>query len=204
MENTPLEGKTKIIFGLPPANQRIGTSALLALVGTAMFLYLNGAMTSVSDYIFITNSIVFYVLFLGSRKSIELDFDRQIYFIHGRSQEESKSSGGRLTDIRGVFVTRAVGSDSFSILTYLEFHPEANQEPYRIDNLFCSLSGKETRDKMRPYLDLAARLNVPLRDDSGWNGDHPPIRSREVVIKPGEVHPALLRPPPAPKKWNKW
>ena len=203
--NTPsnLAGAQKIAFGYSPIRRREITCAWLNCITGAALLAHCLMKTSLLFEAQVSLACLLGILGSAGRR-IEFDFEKSLYFITGAT-DTSGTVGGRFADIRCLSLSRNLGQTDFAVIANVEFHRETNRQPFQMNNLVCSLPTKGINERVCLYLALATRLNVQVLDSSGWNASYPPIaKPAETVIKPGETHPALLQPPPAPRKWNKW
>jgi hypothetical protein len=109
-----------------------------------------------------------------------------------------------LSEISHISLTRDPQFPEVTFATFIEFQNEVKREAYRLDFLPCSVPIYDFADRVAFYVELAALLNVPLHDESGWNGpDSRNLERQLIIIQPGETHPVLSQLQ-EPKKWNKW
>jgi hypothetical protein len=197
-----LEGRKNLRFSVVPFDSRSFASYALHFVVTgALFIQWCGGPNSHSYSVAISLICLFLISFSYFNGTvIEFDFGKRFYL--------AGSSGGPFSDIRCLSIApkqEPTHSTLFEIDVNLEFYPEAMRKPIRLDELTSSIPAAGLDEKILLYLDLAARLNVPVYDSSGWNGWRSPIANPpQIIIQPGETHPALLQPPPKPIIGKKW
>jgi hypothetical protein len=198
-----LSGQEKIVFGSTKTSRKNVVNGILALpifLGSAFELSHNA--TILAFLVPSTVAALGSLLSIIDRNSLEISFVAGAYFIESGSWPAVRVTGGPLREISHIAITKDLQFPEFSCHMSIEFHPEVKRPPFRIDNLLCSVATSNFKERVALSNELATRLNVPLFDDSGWNGWLPKITEPEmIVVQPGETHPVLLRPPP---KWNKW
>jgi hypothetical protein len=198
-----LAGLQNITFGLTAVMRRNVAAGIATLGMLSCFAWQVLGNSSPESFwlVFVTISSGMLVVVKG-RNHLEINFNQDIYYIETGSWPTVVSSGGRLRDIASIAITKDLQFSEISYATFIEFKHEVKREPYRLDFLPCSVPIGSFADRVALYVELAERLNVPLNDDSGWNGWRPDIpEPKRIVILPGETHPVLLQ---SPKKWKKW
>lgn len=207
MVKQKLAGVEKITFGRTAYKRRSMVTGVLTAVLLAGLLYQFAAPVLDSPFpqIFLMLAIGVssgILINLTRRNQIEINFHEGMHYRETGSWPSITVTGGRLSDISHIAITRILQRETISYAAYIVFHPEIKRASYRLDRLACSPRAGNFVDRFVLYLELATRLNVPVYDDSGWNGSRSEFSEPKViVVQPGETHPALLH---APTKWKKW
>ncbi|MBC8101345.1 MAG: hypothetical protein H7Z41_01995 [Cytophagales bacterium] len=198
-----LTGLQKITFGATASvRYRIANGVLLSAVLSGLAFQLGYASFLLALAVTLTCVVGGGHFSLARRHRFEIDFAHSIYYIETGLWSATRGTGGPLSDISQISITKDLQFSEIAYATLIEFHPQAKRAPYRLDLLRCPVPVGDFGDRVALYLELAARLQVPVCDDSGWNGWRPPVSEpRPIVIPPGGTHPALQQTPRAKEKW---
>lgn len=203
-----LRSSERITLYTPPLDSARNTRGWLLFVSiVAAALSLGSVPIAVQAIWWIAGLLLALIPWTMTRPSFEftLDFAEGYYAIRRGEKPNLTIVTGPISDIAGIRITvvdKYVREDTFTYKTVIEFK---ERNPVQIDHTRCNERIGNTRwydhrDWMRFALELAARLNVPLVDETGWRGDHPDAPNFDpITILPGETHPAFI-----PMKWKRW
>jgi len=137
------------------------------------------------------------LVYTQGRAEFTLDFELGLFMYCDNSNgSRLTTTSGPMSDISCIRITTKPDAYEYTeFITRIDFRPELKRESFRMDHYRCSVPIRDFADRVHFCLELAERLQMPVYDDSGWQGWRPPRRPPEMcVIQPGQPHPVWLLP----------